>query len=402
MKISMPAFLYLLLASATASADPIEVHNEAPQAPPLTVSLVPQWSVGGEDGEVIFGMMVDSVEDADGNVYLLDSQLCHVEVFSPTGEHLRTICREGEGPGEIRSPQSVVIMPDGNLGILELLPAHFVVLGLDGTPLKSPTWGGDAETQTGWVFGSRAACRGGNLLVAAMHSGARIDGKQIRTQYLARLNSSGEELVRYYQKMITFNFTNPRIVESDILPNFLLTNAVGTDGRIYLPQNRNAYAIAVFEPDGTPVHVIERDFSPPERTDGELRRLNAVIDAWTASMGEIPRDLEEIEPVITDLQVDDEGTLWVQHSRSGKALPEGVLLKYDTFSPNGIWLREVHVEADGNPAYDGTKFLGGDRALLIRGYVLARWASLGANTVNFGEEETAAMEVVYCRVVEKS
>lgn len=401
MKISMPAFLPLLLLSAAAAAHPVEVRNESPQAPPRTVRLLPEWSAGGEDGGVIFGMMIDSLADPDGNVYLLDSQLCHVEVFSPTGEHLRTISREGEGPGEVSSPRSVVIMPAGDLGILELQPAHFVVMGLDGTPCKSPTWGGD-EAQTGWVFGNRAVCRGGNLLVAAMHSGARIDGRQTRTQYLASLSSSGEEIVRYHQRKITFDFTNPRIVESDILPNFLLTNAVGPDGRIYMPRERNSYSIAVFEPDGTAVRVIERDFSPPKRTDGELRRLNAVIDAWTAGMGDIPRDLEKIEPVITDLQVDDEGVLWVQHSRSGKELPEGVLFRYDTFSPDGAWLGEVHVEADGDPVYDGVKFLGGGRALLIRGYVLARWASLGADTADFGEEEAAAMEVVYCRVVEES
>ncbi len=57
---------------------------------------------------------------------------------------------------------------------------------------------------------------------------------------------------------------------------------------------------------------------------------------------------------------------------------------------------------DANPSYDGIKFLGGDKALLIKGYVLARWASRGAQNADFGEgDNVVAMEITYCRVIEE-
>ena len=112
--------------------------------------------------------------------------------------------------------------------------------------------------------------------------------------------------------------------------------------------------------------------------------------------------METFEPPISEMHVDDHGVLWVLHSRSGTDQPDGIFQTYDTFSPDGTWLQEGSFKADANPVYDGIKFLGGDRALLIKGYVLARWASRGARNVDFGEdEEVAAMEILYCRMVDQ-
>jgi len=110
----------LFLQPYLASAEPTRVFSSEPKLPARVVELEDAWSVGGEDGDLIFGMMVDSLEDADHNVYMLDSQLGHVEVFSPDGEHLRTISGSGQGPGEVNNPQCLVLFPDRAIGILEL------------------------------------------------------------------------------------------------------------------------------------------------------------------------------------------------------------------------------------------------------------------------------------------
>jgi hypothetical protein len=91
---------------APAAADVEQVKNTEPAHPPRTVQLEELWRVGGEDGELLFGAIVGTTTDPDGNVYLLDHHLKHVEVISPDGEHLRTLSGEGDGPGEIRNPPS--------------------------------------------------------------------------------------------------------------------------------------------------------------------------------------------------------------------------------------------------------------------------------------------------------
>ncbi len=78
MKRTIIVALSLLILGPTfdaATAETPTVYSETPQLPPKTMKLEELWRVGGEEGDLIFGMMIDSVEDADGNIYLLDAQL---------------------------------------------------------------------------------------------------------------------------------------------------------------------------------------------------------------------------------------------------------------------------------------------------------------------------------------
>ncbi len=401
MRTVLTILLVLFCLSGHAVAAVENVSSSAPKLPPRIVTLDESWTVGGEDGEIIFGMMIDSVQDAAGDVYMLDAQLGHIEVFSPQGEHLRTIGGQGDGPGEVRNPQNLVMLDDETIGILELFPATIVSLALDGTPGTNLTIGGQSSPQTGFSVALNATKRAGTILVSAQRT-TPSDAGQNRIQYLARVSESGEEMARYREAVMVIDFTNPRFSEKELLPAFMLTNTVDNQGRVYTPRSRDEYAIEVYSQDGNLVRVIEREFNNRKRDKTEIKRLNALVDAWlTGFPGEMERELETTEPAITEMHVDDEGILWVLHSRSGKDQPEGVFLTYDTFAADGTWLQEVSFKADANPDYDGIRFLGGDRALLIKGYVLARWASRGAQNADFGDDEgVSAMEITYSRLVE--
>ena len=56
--------------------------------------------------------------DADGNVYLLDGQISEIQVFDPEGELLRTIGRQGEGPGEFQNGADMFWAPGGEIGVV--------------------------------------------------------------------------------------------------------------------------------------------------------------------------------------------------------------------------------------------------------------------------------------------
>ncbi len=377
------------------------IRNTAPQLPPRILELDELWRVGGEEGEFVFGMMIDSVVDDEGSVYLLDNQLCQVEVFDIHGEHLRTVSHEGDGPGEVRVPMALGWMTDGSRGLMELFPSKFVVVERDGTPGSGMTLTIGEDTQTGFMASVSAACRAGVLLSAGQRA-TPGDGGQDRVQYLSRFDNEGRETTRYCEATTFLSFAPPRFDEVAMLPPFFFANTVGPDGRIYAATERDRYRIEVFLPDGTPDRVIERELDPWRRDDRDRNRMNAMVDAWfQGAPGEIERTLATHEQAVSEMFVDDEGVLWVQHSRSGREQPEGILLSYDTFDAEGNYLQEVSVACEGDPAYDGLKFLGDGRILLIKGYVLARWAATGAPNVDFGEEENdSPMEVICCRVKE--
>jgi hypothetical protein len=321
-----------------------------------------------------------------------------VEVISPTGEHLRTLSREGDGPGEVRRPRDVVLLPDGNVGLLELFPAKLVKLTPLGQPRETMLIGGEASAG-GFTAASQCISRGEILLLAGQRTTQSQTGQR-RDMFLCRLSESGEELVRYREATMTLDFQKLHFVERELQPSFHLASAVGPDGRVYVPQAWERYAIEVFHPDGTLQQVIEREFENRARTEEELRRVNALFDASDRNIPyEVTREIEPCNPAIAAMHVDADGNLWVQHSRSGEDQPMGTMLTLDLFDPTGHYQQEVAIACEGDPEYDGLEFLPDGRVLLIKGYVLAGMARTDLGSVPLGEEEeSSAMEIICCRM----
>jgi hypothetical protein len=401
-----PRWSLVVLLSITAAvpgfAEPLRIHSERPQLPPRTVTLEEIWRVGGEDSDFIFGMVIDSLGDAEGNVYLLDNQLCQVEVFDATGEHLRTLSRQGDGPGEVRTPIAMTFMDDGTLGLVELFPAKVVKLTATGEPAGTLTFTAGQGAQTGFTVSVLCRNRGGVLVLAGM-KGTPADAGQNRNLYVAGYGPDGRERARFIETNTVLTFNPPTFVERELLPAFWFGCTVGPEGRVYLAPARDSYEIRIHAPDGTLERVITRDFEIRRRDARDRRRMQAMVDAWyTGVPVEVECTFEDHDPVVSELHVAADGALWVRHSRSGHDLPDGILANYDVFDADGSWRQEVAVECEGDPAYDGLRFLDDGRVLLIKGYVLARWASLSPGArADFGEEEPGPMEVMCCRMVDR-
>ncbi len=392
----------LVLASGIAHAErpaAPRIRAGAPLRPPRTVTLQEQWRVGGPGSGVMLGAVTEAVADEDGNVYLLDTQLCHVLVISPAGQVLRTLSREGDGPGEVRRPRDVLVMPDGSIGLVEMFPAKIVELSPEGEPRGMVTIGGAQVTPGGFIAASHCIARAGVLLVAGQQILREPPGQR-RISFLSRLAATGEELTRLRESTIVLDFNKLRFVERDLQPPFDLASALGPDGRVYVPESWDRYAIEVLRPDGTLERVIEREFVNRKRTDDELRRINAVYEASARNnpYGE-EHEIEPCPPVIADLRVDASGTLWVLHSRSAEGQAAGILQTYDLFDPEGRYLGQVSIACDADPEIDGLEFLSDDRVLLIKGYALAAAGRSDLGSVPLGEDgEPEPQEVICCRV----
>lgn len=219
--------------------------------------------------------------------------------------------------------------------------------------------------------------------------------------YLCRLSDDGREQVRHRESKIALAFRKLHFVEREISPMFQSALALEPDGRVYVGQAWDRYAVEVYQPDGELERIITRDFENRKRTEDELRRVNALFDASARNnpYGET-REIEPCPPVISGLHVDSEHRLWVLHSRSAEQLPPGIMQSYDLFDAGGRYLREVYVPCEGDPDYDGLEFLPDDRVLLIKGLVLAGTAQSDLGSIPLGEEdETGNMEFVCYRVV---
>lgn len=68
-------------------------------------SLSEELNIGGSEGpeEDIFSNVPSVATDEEGRIYVLDYLSAHVRLYDENGNHLRTIGRKGQGPGEIGS-----------------------------------------------------------------------------------------------------------------------------------------------------------------------------------------------------------------------------------------------------------------------------------------------------------
>lgn len=376
----------------------LHVRNGAtPSQGRQTLALERLWSAGGEDEDVLFGLITQVQVDEQENIYLLDTQLSEVRVFSPSGEELRTIGREGEGPGEVRTPVDLVMLPGRTLGLVQAFPGKIIKLDLEGNPAGTIEVGGSDPAQGNLVVLLDARARGNELVAAGMMIGVKPDGSgQTRTRMLSSFSLEGQEKVRYCSHATELNFQDLKFKETDEYFVFPRRWALDDQGRVYAAIARDRYEIHVYNPDGTVARVIEREFSRPKRSPIEQARIQSVADAQKRQIPvEITIELEEYEPVIARIDVRDNGEIWVTHSASHRDQPEGILSTYDVFDPAGHFVRQVAVACEGDRDNDGLFFFGEGRALLVKGIADAALALQGGGgAVPEGEEEPAPMEVV--------
>ena len=376
--------LCLAIASVAAAGEEVTVDGVLHVKNPATLSsgvetiaLQEQWRAGGEDDdEVFFGLITQVRADEAGRTYLLDTQLSEVKVFGPDGEFVTALSREGDGPGEVRTPTDLLFMPDGNLGIVQAFPGKIVKIDREGNPAGdfAPRMG--EATAGGFLSIIDAKCCAGRTYLGGSYTTMREGGQGRDTQnFVGLFADDGANEVIFHESSFGMDFTNLKIREVDQYTPSRRAWAVFPDGRVVLAPERNSYVLNVYKPDGSLERVIEREFTTRPRNDLENARVDAIFEAQTRNIPiEIDFTKAESEQDVAWLNVDPDGFLWVAHSRSGTDQPEGVMTTYDVFDGNGHLVRQVAMACEGDPDHDALMMTGKRHAVLVHGFVDALMA----------------------------
>lgn len=106
---------------------------------PLEMNISDEYSVGsmlGDEWETFAGVGRVAF-DAAGNLYILDGDNHRVVVVDGDGNFLREIGTEGGGPGELRMPLGMVVLPDGQVAIQDMGHSAFVLYDADGVFVRN-------------------------------------------------------------------------------------------------------------------------------------------------------------------------------------------------------------------------------------------------------------------------
>lgn len=392
------AFISCLLAAA-APAQPVVANPAAPSGGIQRVEPVELFRIGGEDDEVFFGNVSSVRTDGAGDLYVLDSQLSEVHVYSPAGEHLRTLGGEGDGPGEMRNPSDMFLDDAGHVCVLQGFPGKVVQVAADGTPVGSVSHSLDGTPGQFNALISGQNYPGGMLLcgIRMVFGGG---GQSDNIYFLDRCDETGKRVVNFYEKTTRIDFTH--LVMDEGASDFpLFRSAVLPDGSVAVAIPRNGYEITVFEPDGAVRRVIRRDYEPLQRTAEDKERQRRVQQAIGANFPAPLQgiEIEETEPDIGRLFPMNDGTLWVTTSRGEREAPEGCWTVLDVFDAGGQFVRQVALAGSHDASRDSLLLLPDGRAVVIVGSLDAWLNQMGAVP---GEDEAEAdpLEIICYRISE--
>jgi len=377
----------------------LHVQNPAsPSGDTEVLTLKEQWRVGGDDEDVLLGIVRKAMPGKDGRLYLLDFQLSEVHVFSPAGEYLRSLSHEGDGPGEIRRPADMLFMPDGSLGLVQGFPGQIVMITLDDVPAGTLQPGGVGEG--GFANVNSAAYRGGNLvLCGGRMSGLGGDEPPREMRYLASYDTDGNERVRYVTVERERDFSRFEYIERD---HYFVNDgrwALGPDGKVYAAEERDRYAIRVYAPDGSIDRIIECDIPCAKRTAGEKEEVGAeVMIVINGEQQEMEREIEDHQPAILRMHVTSDGHLWVLSGHGDRDQPEGIMQTYDIFDAEGHYIKRVAIACEGDPEEDLLFACDDGRYVLVKGYTQAQEA-MRAGFAAPGDEEAETGEAEPLEVI---
>ena len=334
------------------------VKNPAhPMQPEVVVEAARLWSIGGESDDELLGVIAAIVVDESGNTYMLDQQLSEVRVHGPDGGFIRTIGREGAGPGEFRQAMDLFLLPEDRLGVVQVMPARIVLFRLDGEVLPDLSVASDGMSSM--ITRVRAAA---DALVAQRQVMSFADNQVGMRYEVVRLNNEGETLSTLWENTVEISMTRMVIDPAEMSP--ALWDAAN-DGRVFVSAQYDAYTVEVYGADGDLSRVIERDYEALERTDEEIAELEQQTSPITSSGMEIEVKIRRRERDILQLRTRYNGELWVSSGRSVVDSADGVLGAWEVFNTEGRYVRNVRIAVDYREKRD-TWFLVGDRLYVIK------------------------------------
>lgn len=284
--------------------------------------------IGREEGGAPDVLGLPTVLEADdaGNLYVLDAQAQEVRVFDARGAHLRTMGREGAGPGEFRQPAGLSLAPNGDLWVYDPRNNRFTVFAPDGTlrtshrrasGLTSIPWRGRVDRE-GRVWDTDIGSAGIGGSPALVWS--RFDGAA----------ETKVDLPPYSTPSFTTPAGNVR-ASVPFAPRLAWT--IDPEGLIW-STTTDAYRIHRHRPAGDTLLIVELAVEPVPVSAAERDTAVSQLGWFTQQGGRV--DASQIparKPAFTDFRVDDRGYLWVTPS-----LPAGTpTTSFDVFNPEGVY-----------------------------------------------------------------
>lgn len=275
--------------------------------------LEEELSIGDAQGpeEYIFSRISHIAVDDRGYILALDAKEKHVKAFNNKGDYVATMGKEGQGPGDLNAPQNVCITPQNEVMVPDSWNNRLSFFSIEGEYIKS------------------IATTPYELLKTKIDSKGDIIGVDI----VRDEENSRWELKKLDSELIyLFSLDSCPIPNINNLNPFLpsLSWDIDKDDQIFSGYPEK-YEIKIFNPEGTLIRKIQKDYEPLEIDEEELGRLKDFPPG-------IKLDVPQYHAAYWNFFVDDESRIYVF---TWEKVPGEDKRYFDVFDSEGKYIAKI-------------------------------------------------------------
>jgi hypothetical protein len=298
----------------------------------------------GSEGERLFQVAAAARLD-DGRIVVANSGTHEIRYFDPAGKHLFSIGRRGEGPGEFRQITNLLRYPGGTLMVYDAILRRGTLLDPDGRVTRLVDF---ARSGPARPFGPVGRLTDGSIVVlfGSTRSYSGASGVVRDTLELGRFADDGTFLgivgrVPGGEAFVVAGVGPFRLPFGHPGPTVAVRDSV------ILTRRGEGFEMGVLSPQGEWIAVLKKAHDPQRITRTHVDRYQ---EEWLARAGTdepsrstMRRILASIPypntfPAISNLIVDREDDLWVEHYPAGSDPTPNT---WSIFAPDGRWLGDI-------------------------------------------------------------
>jgi hypothetical protein len=314
-----------LKAQKTKTINGVQVveNPEKPKSPgdiPTKLVLEEDFKIGdSEVDEEMIAQVTFFAVDENESIYALDWKANNIKVFDRNGQFVRTIGKQGQGPGEINFPSGLLITPENELMVEDAGNRRLAYFTLEGEFIRNVSVA-DKTSLTNLVMDNNGNVLGRQFIIDEGDMSFEI------RKFDKDLNSL------FTIESIPFTFRDPQKDKMNPF-NFVQIYFFDAEGQIYYG-NPKEYEIKIFDADGKLKKKITKKHKPEKITEEDLEEIMDRIPDMgfgVKNMMEFPKQF----PAYEAYSVDEEGRLIV---RSYNKADEEDTVYLDIFDAEGRYI----------------------------------------------------------------
>ncbi len=263
------------------------------------------------DSNYVFGQIEDACITPSGNILVLDMAKLNIKSYSPDGEYLETIGRQGSGPGEFQFPMSMAALSNDYLAVSDRMGGALMFFD------DSLDWEHDiTDFFPRPPFILEAADN--SALVGLLPAFDREAGDMGYS--IIRVENSSEPTAVYYEITQSFDPSHMGPLGLETAPAF----TVDDSGNVFIVlHSTDEISITGYIKSGEEYLSITEQVGPSLKTEEEIAQEEEDFDEMITRRGahgrrgpmggmSISFDPILYRPAVADLGADSEDRLWVR------------------------------------------------------------------------------------------